>query len=251
MRWVSWLTAGWKMFAALPGHWLLMGLTWFASLALVVMLLSPIPVIGPVPGPVLLVLLTAGMLSAARRQAERGEIELGLIFDGFRQHLGNLALVGVFFSLPLVFWSLLVAIAISASLLAGAIGGIAGGWLAGLVATLHTLLSGLLTASVLYLLAWGVMVLSLWFAPALIMYGNCAPFDAMRLSLRASVRNFVCTLCLGLAIYLGWLLALLTAGIGILVLVPVIVGSLRAAYLDVFEPSPSPAEPTTRMWEAD
>jgi len=78
------------------------------------------------------------------------------------------------------------------------------------------------------------MVLALVCAPALIIYRGVPPLDAMNLSLKASLRNIGATLLFGILIYVLFAISLVPAGLGVLVFIPVSVGALRQAHLDMF-----------------
>ncbi|MGC3961796.1 MAG: BPSS1780 family membrane protein [Rhodocyclaceae bacterium] len=233
-RAVDWLAAGWRMFIARPFTWLLMALVAFVVMALVSTLVVPLPVVGPMAAPILMVLFIGGMLSAAERQAHGQAIGFENLFDGLRRHLGNLTLVGVFYSIPLVLMSLVTVLALTGGLLAGLLGTALGGALSGLLSGAMALVSMIMTGWVFVGVFFALMILALICAPALVMYRGTPSFDAMRLSLGASVRNLGATLLFGLMIYTLFLIALIPAGLGILVLIPVGIGALREAYLDMF-----------------
>ncbi|NSL53630.1 DUF2189 domain-containing protein [Uliginosibacterium aquaticum] len=262
LRCFSWLAAGWRLFAAHPADWILMALGAFALLA-VSTLLVPIPLIGPILPPLLLALLMGGMLEAADKQLhpdrsplermENGqwiEIEPNTahtgfvtLFSGFRRHAGNLTLVGLFYAIPLVLLHLLAYLALSGGLLVSLLGISLGATVNSLAASAMGVLADLGVALGAFLLLWGMMLLALLLAPALIMKDNIASFDAMRLSLKASLRNPGAMFMLAIMFYLLFILALLPAGLGILIYIPVVVGAVQAAHTELFEPDPEPPLP--------
>ncbi|MDQ7988493.1 MAG: BPSS1780 family membrane protein [Candidatus Dactylopiibacterium sp.] len=233
-RCLSWLAAGWRLFAARPAEWILMALGTFVLLALST-LLVPLPLVGPLVPPLLLALLMGGMLHAARlqRASQPGGVEL--LFSGARLHPGNLTLVGLFFAAPLILVHLLVYLALSGGVLVSVFGISLGTTLNAAVAGLLGMLADLGIALAVFLLLWGLMMLSLLLAPALIMFNDIASFDAMRLSLSASLRNLATMFVLAVLLYVLFGLALLPAGLGILIYVPVVVGTIAAAHADLFE----------------
>ena len=106
---LDWLAAGWRIFMRAPLVWALQALIFFVILAA----LGMVPFLGWAAAPVTLPVLVAGMLSGARA-LDRGEpLHVGQLFDGLRQHAGNLLLVGLFHLLGLLL----------AALAAAAIGG--------------------------------------------------------------------------------------------------------------------------------
>ncbi|HSD39862.1 MAG TPA: BPSS1780 family membrane protein [Rhodocyclaceae bacterium] len=230
----SWLGSGWSLFAAQPIQWSLMALAVFVIMALVSTVLVPLPIIGPMAAPVLFVLLTGGMLSAAARQARGETLRFKHMFDGFRTHCGSLALVGVLFSIPLVVMLLVVQLALVGGLLAGVLGAVLGSALSSLLSAATAFVSVLVTGLGVSVFIYLLMLLTLVGAPALITYRALPPLEAMGLSLKASLRNLGATLLFGLIMYVLFAVALMPAGLGVLIFIPVSVGALRQAYLDMF-----------------
>ena len=92
-------------------------------------------------------------------------------------------------------------------------------------------LSGLMTGLLLLI----PLVMATWFAPALILFGNARPAQALLISLRAVARNWRAIIVNGLA--LGMVLfvsALIPFMLGLLVAMPVLFGSLYAGYQGIF-----------------
>lgn len=232
-RCFTWLASGWRMFAAHPADWVLMALCAFALLAIPTVVLAPIPLIGPMIPPVLLTLLLGGMLHAASTQAEDGQAHFLQLFEGFRRHPGNLSLIGVFYALPLILIHLLL-ILVGGGLLVSLLGSSIGGALGDLTNSLLSMLVDLGIALGIFLLLWGLLLLAMLFAPALVMEAKAPPLEAMRLSLAASLRNIGAVLLLGISLYVLFVLALVPAGLGVLIYIPLLVGTLHAAYQDLF-----------------
>ena len=79
------------------------------------------------------------------------------------------------------------------------------------------------------------LIMAIWFAPALILFGNARPGQALLISLRAVAKNWLAITVNGLA--LGMVLfvsALIPFLLGLLVAMPVMFGSLYSAYLGIF-----------------
>ncbi len=79
------------------------------------------------------------------------------------------------------------------------------------------------------------LIMATWFAPALILFGNARPGQSLIISLRAVIKNIlpilVNGLALGLVLFVAALIPLL---LGFLVAMPVVFGSLYAAYQGIF-----------------
>ncbi|MEC5385549.1 BPSS1780 family membrane protein [Uliginosibacterium sp. H3] len=230
----SWLGSGWSLFIGQPVQWALMALAVFIIMALVSTVLVPLPIIGPMAGPVLFVLLTGGMLSAAERQSRGETVRFLHLFDGFRVHGGSLALVGVLFSIPLVLMLLVVQLALVGGLLAGVLGAVLGSALSSLLSAATAFISVLVTGLGVSVFIYLLMILALVNAPALVTYRALPPLEALGLSLKASLRNLGATLLFGLLMYVLFAVSLMPAGLGVLIFIPVSVGALRQACLDMY-----------------
>jgi uncharacterized membrane protein len=221
------------MFMAHPAEWVLMALCAFIML-FVVTLLVPIPLIGPVLPPLLLALLLGGMLHAAGVQAEGGQLHFMNLFEGLRRHPGNLTLVGLFYAIPLILVHLLAMLALGGGLLVSLFGLSIGGTINSVASNLISMLVDLGIALGVFLVLWGLLLLSMLFAPALVMKAKAPPLEAMRLSLAASLENIGAILLLAVILYVMFIVALLPAGLGVLLYIPLVVGILHAAYQDLF-----------------
>ena len=73
-----------------------------------------------------------------------------------------------------------------------------------------------------------------WFAPALVVFHRLQPLEAMKQSFQGSVRNVVPFLLWGIISTIFGLIAAIPFLLGFLVWGPVIVGSVYAAYRDIY-----------------
>ena len=78
--------------------------------------------------------------------------------------------------------------------------------------------------------------IAFWFVGTLVAIGGAAPWAAVRLSMRAGFANLGALLVFTLILMLLSMLLPLTAGLGVLVLLPVISGASYASYDEVFGP---------------
>lgn len=79
------------------------------------------------------------------------------------------------------------------------------------------------------------LIMATWFAPALILFGNARPAQALLISLRAVAKNWLAVIVNGLA--LGMVIvvaALIPLMLGFLIAMPVLFGSLYVAYQGIF-----------------
>lgn len=219
---LQWLAAGWRTFVAKPGIWI------GQTLILIVILtaLGFVPFLGWAIAPLAFPVLVAGMLAGVQA-LERGErLRVGHLFDGLRRHAGNLLMIGAFH----LFGALL------AALIAAAVGGSAAltGMLVGAFAGMGMAAGGMMLAVVVFTVLWVLLLMALWFAPALVMLQDVSPLDAMKISAQACLTNLLTFIVFGLVLYVLTWVAMLPAGLGMLVLVPVLAGALYAAWQDTF-----------------
>ena len=223
-RALQWLADGWRLFMKSPLVWAIQALIVFVILAALGML----PLLGWAAAPITLPVLVAGMLSGAQA-LDRGEtLRVDHLFDGIRRHAGNLLLLGAFHLLG----------ALLPALVATAIGGSAmlAGLLVGSVPGDGMAAAGVMFGALVFIALWVLLLMALWFAPALVMLHGVAPLDAMLLSARACFRNLLAVIVLAALLYVLLWMALLPAGLGMMVLLPVTAGALYAAWRETFAP---------------
>jgi len=73
-----------------------------------------------------------------------------------------------------------------------------------------------------------------WFAPVLVGLNNLTAIEAMKLSFNACLQNILPFFVYGLIFMLLLIVALIPFGLGLLVVVPVMMTSLYASYVDIF-----------------
>ncbi len=211
-RALRWFAFGWRLFLKNPLVWLAQAVVLLAILALAAVL----PFINAIVAPLAFPMLIAGMVDSADR-LDRGEtIYVFHLFEGVRRHAGNLLVVGGFYLL----------------------GALLDGWLA------HAVGVETYGSALLFTALWSMLILALWFAPALVMLQGVAPLEAMQLSVRACFANLPALIVFAVALCILVWVALLPYGLGMLVLVPVIAGTALASWRDVFSAPPVPT-PTT------
>jgi hypothetical protein len=220
----EWVTGAFRLFVKSP-----LMLAVAAGIFLgAVLILQFIPYIGPGLSEIVTPMIVAGFMRAFRTIDEGEDPELPQLLAGFQTHAIPLAIVGS------VYLAVLIAIlfvmkqlgvdyeALLNSLQQGARPEDIAGQLEG---KLPLLLLG--TALVIPALA------ATWYAPALIVFGNAQPLQAMGLSLKACMRNWAALLVNGLALFPVLLIALIPL-FGMLVVVPVMLGSTYLGYQAMF-----------------
>lgn len=212
-----WIAEGWALFQQRPAMWIMLGLI----NVLFTLLLYELPYASDLTA-VFAVLWTGGMVSAADHCRATGAVRLADVLRGIRTHFQPLFAAAVF--------GLLMAIVcdLTSDRASGALRLLAFGG----ASSTNSVLA--LVAGALYLTAALIGTMALWLAPALIVLNGAEPADALRASFAATWRNGSAALVYGLLVS-GLLLAcILTLGVAMLVVAPLIYLSTYAASLDMF-----------------
>lgn len=220
---IEWLKEGWQIFLKNPGVWIAISI-----IALIIfVVLGFIPLLGPLAANLLAPVFSAGMLIGCRALAQGEELKIEHLFAGFQQQTGNLVLLGAL-ALAASVVIFIVSIAIfGGSAATGAIVGHAAG--AGMA------LGGFLLAMLVVLALAAPLAMALWFAPALVVFRNRPPIEAVKASFSACLTNLLPFLVYGVLLFVLAIVAALPLGLGFILLLPVAAGSVYAAYVDIFE----------------
>ncbi len=223
-----WLKGGWSLFVRSPGVWIAISVIFIVML----FVLGLVPLLGWAVVLIGFPVMVAGMVLGCHALAEGQPLRVDHLFAGLKVHAGNLALVGVFYLLG----------GLVAGFVSVVIGGGAAltGYILGALAGLgFGLVSGVVLGSVVFSVLWVLLITALWFAAPLVVLRDTPPLDAMKMSLSACFGNFGAFLVLGVLIYVLIWVAMLPAGLGVLVLIPVLAGTLYTSFQDVFGDRPA------------
>jgi hypothetical protein len=225
-RGVQWLAEGWELFVKAPGVWVAIS----AVFMVIIGLLSLVPVIGSVAEAFLTPVLTAGMLAGCRELQAGGTLRFDHLFLGFRgDATGRLVTVGVFSLVG--FTAILIVI-----VLVGGGAAVSGALIGGDGPQFGVAMMGaILLAAALSLALLVPLSMALWFAPALVMFGGLLPGPALKSSFSGCLKNVLPFTVYGVILFVLLIVAALPMLLGFLVLIPVTVGSIHAAYADIFE----------------
>ncbi len=218
----EWLKQGWAIFMANPGIWVAISVIFFV----IYLGLSIVPVIGQLAAHLLTPVLGAGWLLASQKVSNNGTLEIPDLFAGFKQNSQNLIMLGV------LYMAAMLAIIAVAAVLGG--GSMASGMMMGNSAGVGMALGGMMLALMISLALSVPVVMAMWFAPALVVFNNMQPVPALKASFDACMKNMLVFLVYGLITLVLCFFAALPLGLGFLVLVPVLAGSLYASYRDIF-----------------
>lgn len=226
-----WIAEAWKLFLKQPGLWVLL----FVIVMVILGVLSLLGAIGNLAAALVIPILGGGFVLAARTADQGGTVDVGMLFAGFREKAGPLAMLGVFNLVAMLVIGLVLGLVMGVGMGMGAMmGGMAGGgpgaMMGGVAGMSATALLGFLVALALYL----PVAAALWFAPALVMFRDIAPVEATKESLAACLKNLVPLLIYGVAGLVLGMVASIPLGLGWLALGPVLGISVYTGYRDIF-----------------
>jgi hypothetical protein len=219
-RGFAWWREGWRIFREAPWLWIGIGV----ALVIISALISLVPVAGDLATSLLFPVFGAGLMLGCRAIDAGEELRFNHLFAGFQNKLGRLLMIGALILLGGVVVAIAIVIAFGVG--TATFGGMLGG--AGAMDLLGILL--IFGIALLVLL----VAMAMWFAPALVALHELTAFEAMKLSFRGCLRNWLPFLAYGLALIGIAILASLPLRLGWLVLMPLIYCSTYAAYRDIF-----------------
>lgn len=231
-RGIGWVVDGFRLFGADWLAWLLVGVL----LTLLSMLLSVLPLLGPLALHLLMPVFLGGLMLGLARTGQGGRLQVADLFAAFAHPgCGRLLRLGLaWFLLHLAIMAAGVAVAVYLAdldklvLLARSEDMMA-------AAEDLTLVLALLSGLLVYVALALPVAMLVWFAPALVVLEGEGALAAMRHSFVGCLRNFGPFLLYGLVgLLLFPLLLVVTLGLGFLVLVPVGIVSIYLAYQDIF-----------------
>ena len=216
----AWIGSGWRIFRRQVGVWIILGIVF----ALILIALALVPILGQLGVTLLMPVFVAGMMVGCRKVEAGEDLELADLFAGFRRNTGALIMVG------LIGLALTMAVLIPVMLVTGmgaAFSAMAGGAPETAAASM---MIGLL---VFFALAIPINM-AIWFAPALVMFQDQPASRAMLQSFKGCLKNMVPFLLYGVILFVLAIFASIPFGLGWFALGPVIVGSVYAAYRDIY-----------------
>lgn len=221
----SWIVDGFNLFKESPVIWIAL----FFIYVLIAMVMSFIPLFGPIMAQLLAPVFMAGFMLGCKAIEEGEELEINHLFAGFKQHTSRLITVGGIYLTGIIVIIGIVFVTTGSTALLGA-------------GPEHTTPASiaesgkLLGALLLMVAAMVPLVMAYWFAPALVVFHDIQPVEAMKLSFNACLRNIFPFLVYSLISIVLMLLAMLPLGLGLLIMIPTITASLYTSYKDIFNP---------------
>jgi len=219
----KWITDGWALFRRQPGTWILLLIVF----VLISVLIALIPILGSIASNLLWPVFAGGIMLGCRELTQGGELAVGHLFAGFRDHLGKLVVIGILYLVALL---VIVFIAFAITGAGIGFGALLGADRVGAGMSVRAILLAALVALALII----PVVMAVWFAPTLVVLNDLGVGDAIKASFRACLKNIIPFLVYG-AIGIGLALAAsIPFGLGWLALGPTLAASVYATYRDIF-----------------
>ena len=217
----QWIVQGFALFQASPWIWIVN----LVILLGIMLVLAVLPIVGNVALNLLYPVFGAGLMLGCQALTQGEPLEIAHLFAGFKDKTGDLVMIGVLYLVGML------AIAFVTALFAGL----------GMVSLLFSargMGSVNPTALLLALLVMAALMIPLlmavWFAPALVVFHDVKPLDAMRQSFQGCLKNIVPFLVYGVIGLVIGILATIPIGLGWLVWGPTVVASIYVSYRDIF-----------------
>jgi uncharacterized membrane protein len=218
----DWIVEAFALFRKAPGIWILIAIV----LCVLFIVIGLIPLLGTFASALLFPIFGGGLMLGCKDLERDGPFEIEHLFAGFRVKTGDLVMVGAF---NLIGWVVITVLVVSV-IGGGLFMSIMRGAMPGAGISIAPMLIALLLVAGLSV----PLCMAAWFAPVLIVLQDMDAGAAMKASLFACLRNWLPFTVYGVVLLLLSLLAVLTAGLGFLVLVPVLIASVYTSYHDIF-----------------
>ncbi|MCC7080570.1 MAG: hypothetical protein IT530_07855 [Burkholderiales bacterium] len=219
-RGLAWLIEGWSLFRQAPLPWIgitLIGIVIFLVLAFV-------PILGQLGSTLLSIAFGGGIMLGCRTLDRGGELTVGHLFAGLQTHLAPLLVIGALYLGAVFALGMVFALVGGGALFSPIWGG----------ANAAAAMGGFALAALIFLLLLIPIAMAVWFAPALAALHDMPPVDAMKASFTGCLRNMLPFLVYGILLFILAVVASIPLGLGWLVVLPMMAGSIYSAYKDIF-----------------
>jgi uncharacterized membrane protein len=224
-RGINWWTEAWALFIKNPGMWVVLSLILLVAL----IVLSLIPLLGSLAASFVAPVFAGSWMLAARKVEAGGTLEPADLLTGFKEkQTPLLVLGGLLVVATLVIVALVGALGFSAAM--GMVVGGSQGSAGGMMAAMGTGMLALLAGAALSVL----VAMAFWFAPALVVFRNVAPVEALKASFAANLKNWIAFLLYSVVYLFAAVIASIPFGLGWIVLIPVSLLTVYVSYQDVF-----------------
>ncbi|TDF35682.1 hypothetical protein EYS14_19965 [Alteromonadaceae bacterium M269] len=217
---MEWIGGGFSIFKQSPGPWIVTLLVGFV----VSIIINLIPVIGAFAAMFTTYVWIGGLMMGCQAVSEGKPFDVKYLFAGFSHRVG--ALIGLS-TIYLVIFVIIMFGAMGSTFTAMMTDPEA--FAAGGLDTTTFLLSFLIAMALLI----PVMML-MWFAPILIVLQNMSVIEAMKASFVGCLKNVLPFLLYGVVFLFLYILGAIPLMLGLLVVVPMLFGSMHASYQSIY-----------------
>ncbi len=213
-RGVEWLVGGFKLVFKTPGTWIVGGLI----VMIAIVICNFIPLLGSILASMIYVVASgAAMRACAALEAGRDPV------PDAKEAISNQSL--------LILGAIAGGLSLLITLFMGAMFITSGG--AAMVSMSAGIGMGIMSGLITMVL-FIVMFMALWLAPALVVFKNMDPINAMKLSLKATMKNLVPYIVLAILTAIASFFGAIPMGLGLLVVLPAAMCASYIAYRDMF-----------------
>jgi len=229
----QWMVDGFTIFRKAALLWIAM--TLLLSIMWLVMLM--VPILGTMLFHLFTPVFVAGILIGCRT-VENGEpLKIDALFAGFKSNVPALVSVGGVFLAGSIIILGIVVITAGASALTTIKPGQTPDFDTAM-SIMHGMGAAVLIAFTVSMALYMLLLMAIWFAPALIVFGNLGAVDAMKQSFAACLINTLPFLVYGVVVGILSVIASIPLLLGLLILLPVIYCSVYTSYQDIFAGPP-------------
>ena len=224
----SWIVGGFGLFRQNPVIWIAL----FFIYLLVAMVLSIVPLVGPIVLNLLAPVFMAGFMLGCRALEMDEELEINHLFAGFKTNTAQLVTVGGIYLVGAIVIVGIVFIFFGADTMSS----LFSGHMAEGRPPVDPAEAGAVPALALLIILGAMLplIMAYWFAPALVLFHDMKAVDAMKLSFFACLRNIMPFMVYGVISAMLLVLAMIPLGLGLLIMIPTMTASLYVSYKDIF-----------------
>lgn len=227
---MSWIVKAFGLFKDQPLLWFGMSVTFL----IIVGIASSIPLLNILIIPTLFMFL-GGFIKGAAAQSQGAELRFDHLFSAFKSHWQPLLTLGLLYLVGIIICMIPLFIAMGSMMFSMMTGGMGSSYGMMNDISLGSIFLGYLLSMLLII----PLYMALWFAPALVVLHNLEPIAAMKKSFEAGKVNVVPILVYGLiSVLLLPILTMLTLGLGVFLILPIMLLTYYTSYRDVWTDQP-------------
>lgn len=222
----SWFKCGWNLFKQDYGTWFIMFLV-FIGIAIV---LSFIPFIGSLALSLITPVLMAGFMYSAAQLEQGNTIEIGSLFQGFKdkERMNKLLILGALSLLASILLMLIIFALVGGSAMMNIDES------TGTINPESMMTGGMIFSFLLIALAGLLIAMAFLFATPLVMLDKLSPVDSIKASFSACLKNILPLLVFSIIYILLAIAAAIPLGLGFLILIPVSILAMYCGYRSIF-----------------